>query len=56
MRTRARLGFVAPSGDLVTEAEHNSAMSARGSEAHVRSFDDQVREAVTSRLASPLAG
>jgi len=25
-------------------------------EAHVRSFDDQVREAVTSRLASPLAG
>lgn len=29
---------------------------ARSVEAHVRSFDDQVRDAVTTRLASPLAG
>jgi len=34
------------------DADHVGALV----EAHVRSFDDQVREAVTARLASPLAG
>jgi DNA-binding GntR family transcriptional regulator len=34
------------------DADHAGALV----EAHVRSFDDQVRAAVTSRLASPLAG
>ena len=34
------------------DADQSSALV----EAHVRSFDDQVRAAVTSRLGSPLAG